>query len=172
MRARGVVSLVVLDIDGVVTDGRVLVSAAGDEMKFISYVDMDAIAAARRRGISLALVTGEATPWASWIGGRLGIDRLVVGAKDKLPTLRSLAAEMGVGLDRVCFMGDGDRDASALAAVGLGVAPSNATRAAKRAAAVVLHSPGGGGAIHELFERLDRGPGVPRRRGGGRPRRR
>ena len=143
------ISLVLLDVDGVLTDGTVLCSAGGDEKKTLFMRDVDAVFEARRRGLRVGLVTGEETPWVDFVSGRLAVRLVAKGAKDKLVAVRHLAEAAGVGLDAVCYVGDSDRDAPALAAVGLGLAPRDASDEAKRTAAVVLSSPGGKGAVAE-----------------------
>ena len=143
------IALVLLDVDGVLTDGTVRYSAQGDEQKSLFMRDVDAVFEARRRGLLVGLVTGEETPWVDFVTGRLAIELVAKGAKDKLAAVRQLAEAAGIGLGAVCYVGDGDRDAPALAAVGLGLAPHDASPEAKRAAAAVLSSPGGRGAVAE-----------------------
>jgi len=146
---RSPISLVLLDVDGVLTDGTVRYSARGDEEKSLFMRDVDAVFEARRCGLLVGLVTGEETQWVEFIARRLAIEVMVQGAKDKLAAVQQLARAEGIGLDAVCYVGDSDRDAPALAAVGLGLAPHDASAKAKRAAAMVLSSPGGRGAVAE-----------------------
>ena len=113
------------------------------------FHDLDAITRAKDAGFALALVTGEDGPSVDWIAHRFGIERVKRGAKDKLAALGALASELGTSLDAFCYVGDGDRDAPALSRVGLGLAPANATRAAKAAADRVLCREGGAGAVAE-----------------------
>lgn len=155
MRAKLPISALVLDIDGVLTDGRVLVGASGEEKKAISYHDMDAVFDARRRGLQVVLITAEATPWVNYIANRLQVEHVISGAKDKLKAIHELTRRLGVTLENICYVGDSDRDAPALAAVGLGIVPANATREAKAAARIVLQSAGGHGAVHEALSILE-----------------
>ena len=145
------IALVLLDVDGVFTDGTVLCSVNGEEEKSLFMRDVDAVFEARRRGVLVGLVTGEETPWVDFIARRLALQLVAKGAKDKLAAVRQLAQAQGVALDAVCYVGDSDRDAPALAAVGLGLAPRDASLEAKRAAAAVLSSPGGRGAVAEAI---------------------
>lgn len=146
------VKIFALDIDGVLTDGTVAFSASGDETKTVSYVDMDAVFEARRRGLEVVLITAEATPWADFIARRLEIVRIVKGAKDKKRALEELAAALRTPLSDICYVGDGDRDAAAIDIAGLGLAPANATPAAASAADVVLRARGGHGAVREALD--------------------
>jgi D-sedoheptulose 7-phosphate isomerase len=146
--------ILALDIDGVLTDGRAALAASGEEEKRIDFHDLDAVTQARRAGFALALVTGEDTPAVDRIARRFGVEQVVRGAKDKVAALNALSAQLGVPLERFCYIGDSDRDAPALARVGLGLAPANATPAAKAAAHRVLSRAGGEGAVAEAVALL------------------
>jgi 3-deoxy-D-manno-octulosonate 8-phosphate phosphatase (KDO 8-P phosphatase) len=144
-----VISLLVLDVDGVLTNGAVLLDAEGRESKTLFARDVDAVFAARRAGVRVALLTGEATPLVDVIARRLEIDVVWVGRKDKDAAIAELASELEVPLEAVCYVGDAVRDAPALALVGLGLAPADAAQAARDAADRVLEAPGGRGAVEE-----------------------
>ena len=146
------IQVLVLDIDGVLTDGKVTLDDSGRELKTLSYRDIDAVFLAQRRGLQVVLVTGEAVPLVDTIARRLEISHVYRGAKDKCQALRSVCTELGVSLQQVCYVGDSQRDADALAMVGLGLAPSDAIRAAKVAAHRVLQHQGGDGAVAEAVE--------------------
>ena len=146
------IQVLALDIDGVLTDGKVTLDDSGRELKTLSYRDIDAVFLAQRRGIQVVLVTGEALPWVDMIARRLEISHVYRGAKDKCQALRSVCTELGVSLQQVCYVGDSERDADALAMVGLGLAPSDAIRAAQVAAHRVLQHQGGDGAVAEAVE--------------------
>ena len=141
------IRLVALDIDGVLTDGTA--SLGEDPCKRIAFHDLDAVTALRRAGLEIALVTGESDAMVDAVAGRFGIALVVRGAKDKAAALTELARECGVELAEVCYVGDSDRDAPALALAGLGLAPADATPAARAAADRVLGARGGAGAAAE-----------------------
>lgn len=146
--------LLALDLDGVLTDGTTSLTPGDSESKRISFQDLDAVHALRRAGMELALVTGEDNALVDLVAARFGIPRVRRGAKDKLAALQALAGELGLPLTAVCYVGDGDRDAPALAQVGLGLAPANATPAARAAAHRVLLARGGHGAVAEAVRLL------------------
>jgi YrbI family 3-deoxy-D-manno-octulosonate 8-phosphate phosphatase len=150
------VSLVVLDVDGVLTDGTVLLMPDGNEVRSVHFHDLDAVAGLRRRGIPVAVLSGEDTAGVKRVAERFGIDETVWGAKDKLPALLDLTDRLGIVVDETCYVGDADRDAPALQAVGIGFAPSDGTPSARAAADHVLASPGGRGAVAEAIAMLDR----------------
>jgi len=146
------IELLALDIDGVITDGKVSVGVHGEETKGIAFRDLDALAKARREGLKLALVTGETGALQAAIAERLNADLVLSGAKDKVLALRTLSEEMGVPLASICFVGDADRDALAFATVGLALCPADASPAARSKAHRVLESRGGEGAVAEAVE--------------------
>lgn len=148
------IRVLALDIDGVLTDGTTALNQTGDEQKRVSLQDLDAVTLAGRSGLTLALVTGEDTPAVDRIAGRFGIEKVARGAKDKVAALSKLAEKLNIPLSAFCYIGDGDRDAPALSRVGLGLAPANATPAAKASAGRVLSRSGGGGAVAEAVELL------------------
>ena len=154
------IQLLALDIDGVLTDGRVTLAADGTETKRLNFHDLDHLTLARREGLPVVLITGETGPLVTAIARRFGVEGVMMGAKDKLAAVRQVAAEHQVELNRVCYVGDSDRDAPALAAVGLGLAPANATPVAQSAAHRVLTRAGGDGAAAEAV-RLVRQMNMP-----------
>ena len=148
------ITLLVLDLDGVITDGTVTITEDGKESKRFSFHDLDAISNAIRAGLQIAVVTGEDTPIVKTITDRFGIRKVITGAKDKLKALKSLSVEYDILLENICYVGDSDRDAPAIVAAGLGIAPSNATQLTKSSADIVLKTPGGSGAIAEVVRIL------------------
>jgi D-sedoheptulose 7-phosphate isomerase len=146
------IELLALDIDGVITDGKVSVGVHGEETKGIAFRDLDALAKARRAGLKLALVTGESGALVSAIAERLSAELVLSGAKDKVVALRELSAETGVNLAAICFVGDADRDALAFPLVGLALCPADASLAARSKAHRVLEARGGEGAVAEAVE--------------------
>lgn len=143
-----------LDIDGVLTDGTACQTDNNLEEKRYSFHDLDAVAKAQRSGFEVALVTGEDTPAVSGIARRFRVERVMRGAKDKVSALSELSTKLNIPLGDFCYIGDSDRDAPALCGVGLGMAPANATPAAKAAAHIVLSCSGGAGAVAEAVSLL------------------
>ncbi len=150
------IRVLALDIDGVLTDGIALLKSSGREEKRISFHDLDAVTQARRSGLTVVLVTAESNTMVDRIAKRFGVEHVVRDAKDKLLALTALSDQIGISLDKFCYIGDSDRDAPALSQVGLGLAPANATSAAKAAAHRVLSHPGGAGAVAEAVALLRR----------------
>jgi 3-deoxy-D-manno-octulosonate 8-phosphate phosphatase (KDO 8-P phosphatase) len=157
-RARRV-RLLVMDVDGVLTDGRMVLSERGDELKAFHTHDGVAVALAKRAGLGTAIVTGETSTIAKTRGEKLGVDRILLGARRKGETLETLAAELGVDLGDVCFVGDDLLDLPALQRAGFAVAVADAVAEVKAAAHVVTRARGGRGAVRESVELILRAQG-------------
>jgi YrbI family 3-deoxy-D-manno-octulosonate 8-phosphate phosphatase len=142
-----VIRVVALDIDGVLTNGEVILDQDGRESKSLFFRDIDAVFAARRAGLRVVLVTGEDTPMVDAIARKLDCADVYRGRKDKVEALEAI----GIALEEICFVGDASRDAPALAAAGLGLAPSDAASEAQTAADRVLEHAGGRGAVGEAI---------------------
>jgi len=150
-RARKI-RLLVMDVDGVLTDGRMILSDRGDELKAFHTHDGVAIALAKRGGLRTAMVTGESSPIAKTRGGKLGIDSIVLGARRKGEVVETLRAEYDVPADAVAYIGDDLLDIPAMQRAGLAVAVADAPAPVKAAAHVVTRAGGGHGALRELVE--------------------
>ena len=150
-RARKI-RLLVMDVDGVLTDGRMTLSERGDELKAFNTHDGLAIALAKRAGIRTAMVTGESSPIAKARGAKLGVDSVVLGARRKGEVVEALRAEHHVPADAVAFIGDDLLDIPAMQIAGLAVAVADAPATVKAAAHHVTRAPGGRGAVRELVE--------------------
>lgn len=158
-RARAV-RLLVMDVDGVLTDGRMGYLERGDELKLFSSRDGVAVALARRAGLRTAIVTGESSTIGQARAARLGIDSVVLGARRKADSVEGLMAEHGVPAAGVAYVGDDLLDLPALQRAGLAVAVADAAPEVRRAAHLVTRAPGGQGAIREVVEVILRAQGV------------
>lgn len=145
---------IALDVDGVLTDGTVLLDAAGHEQKRISFADIMGISRGKRAGLLFALVSGEAGGVLDAIAAKVGVTDVYPGCKDKAGAVRDFAARHQLELDEVCFVGDDVNDVEAMELSGLAAAPPTAHRSALNAAALVTGRAGGAGAIREVIDRL------------------
>jgi YrbI family 3-deoxy-D-manno-octulosonate 8-phosphate phosphatase len=156
------IRLLVLDIDGVITDGTILLLASGDEVRSVHFHDLDAVARVRRHGLDVAILSGEDTPAGHRVAERFGIGEAVWGAKEKLAALEDLTSRLGVALGETCYVGDADRDVPALEAAGIGLVPGDATATARVAADQVLDAMGGRGAVAAAVTLLEQTCELPR----------
>ncbi len=157
-RARRI-RLLVVDVDGVLTDGRMILSERGDELKAFHSHDGVAIALAKRAGIKTAMVTGEASPIAKARGAKLGVDSVVLGARRKGESLEALMAEHGLTTEAVAYIGDDLLDLPALQRAGLALAVADAATEVKAIAHFVTKARGGEGVLRECVELILRAQG-------------
>lgn len=158
-RARRV-RLLVLDVDGVLTDGRMILAERGDELKAFHSRDGVAVALAKRAGLRTAMVTGESSPIAKARGAKLGVDSVVLGARRKGDTLEALCAEFGLTPEAAAYVGDDLLDIPAMQRAGLALAVADAAAPVKAVAHVVTRARGGRGAVRECVELILRAQGV------------
>ena len=165
MPSRGVVArarkirLLVMDVDGVLTDGRMILSDRGEELKSFHTHDGIGLALAKRAGLRTALVTDESSPIAKTRGAKLGVDSVVLGARRKGESVEALRAEFDLAPDAVAFIGDDLLDIPALQVAGLAVTVADASAVVKAVAHVVTRARGGHGAVRELVELILRAQG-------------
>jgi 3-deoxy-D-manno-octulosonate 8-phosphate phosphatase (KDO 8-P phosphatase) len=157
-RARRV-RLLVMDVDGVLTDGRMILSERGDELKAFHTRDGLAVALAQRAGLRTAMVTGESSPIAKARGAKLGVDSVVLGARRKGDTVEALMSEFGLAADAVAYLGDDLLDIPAMQRAGLALAVADAAAEVKAIAHAVTRAAGGQGALRECVELILRAQG-------------
>ena len=148
-----------MDVDGVLTDGRMILSERGDELKAFHSHDGVAVALAQRAGIKTAMITGETSPIAKARGAKLGVDSVVRGVRRKGETVGALCAEFDLPAEAVAYMGDDLLDVPALQNVGLAITVSDAPAEVKSVAHVVTKACGGRGAAREAVELILRAQG-------------
>ncbi|HSF07286.1 MAG TPA: HAD hydrolase family protein [Methylomirabilota bacterium] len=156
--SRGVVArarqvrLLVADVDGVLTDGRMVLSDRGDELKAFHARDGVAVALAKRAGVRTAFITGETSPLAKTRGDKLAVDAVVLGARRKGEALAELCAQFGLTPGAAAYVGDDLLDVPALQRAGLAIAVADAVREVKAVAHVVTRGRGGSGVLRECVE--------------------
>lgn len=150
------IKAVVLDVDGVLTDGTLYWGAGPEEWKRISFLDIMGVSIGQRAGLQFALISGENGPLLDRLVQRLRIAHVYGGRKDKAEALREFAAAAGLTLAQICYVGDDVNDVPAMRLAGLAAAPASAHRSAREAARVVTESDGGHGAVREIIDLLVR----------------
>lgn len=143
-----------MDVDGVLTDGTVEIHSDGTESKRFSILDGMGLVRLNKAGIAVAWISGRASGATTARASELKIPHLVQGRTDKLMALQELASQLGLAAAQVCYMGDDDIDAPAIAWAGVGVAPANSMPAALKAARLVPKRPAGLGAVREVCEHI------------------
>ncbi len=150
------VRLVSLDVDGVMTDGRVVYGPEGraGELQFFHVQDGIAIEWLRQHGIHVAWITGRGSRTTQVRAAELGVRELHLRVKDKRAVLEDVQRRLGVGADETLVMGDDLPDLVQHSACALFVAPSNAVPEVRAAAHLVTRAAGGNGAVRELVRAL------------------
>lgn len=156
-RALRDVGLIVSDVDGVVTDRRIVVLEGGELRSFNAF-DGLAVGLARTAGIPIAWISRKVSAPVEARARELGIE-LHMGILDKGACLREVAARRNVPIETVAFLADDLQDLAAFAVCGVPVAVADAVPEVRRAAKVVLARRGGEGALRELVERTLRSQG-------------
>jgi 3-deoxy-D-manno-octulosonate 8-phosphate phosphatase (KDO 8-P phosphatase) len=154
------IKLLVLDVDGVLTDGSLLLDSAGRDWKRFHVHDGVALVAAQRAGIRIAIVSGRASPAVSRRMAEIGIRDVHQGVADKAAAARALMRRFRVVPAEVAAMGDDLPDLGLMREVGLRLAPANAVREVRRMAHWVSRRAGGEGAVREAIEMLLRARGA------------
>lgn len=148
------IRLLVLDVDGVLTDGGIYIGPAGEELKRFHVQDGLAMVAAQRAGLGLAVISGRASPSVARRMAELGVTEVHQGVTDKAATLAAVMARLGVATDEVAVMGDDLTDLPLMRRVGLSLAPRDAAPETRRAADWVAPRGGGQGAVRDAIELL------------------
>jgi 3-deoxy-D-manno-octulosonate 8-phosphate phosphatase (KDO 8-P phosphatase) len=146
------VDAVVLDVDGVLTDGSFWWGPNGEEWKRFCFADVMGISIGRKAGLVFGLISGEASPLVDRFAAKMNIEEVHKGCKDKGAALALFAERQNIPLNRICFVGDDVNDLPAFAIAGMSAAPANAQPAVLAAATVRLAQRGGDGAVRELIE--------------------
>jgi N-acylneuraminate cytidylyltransferase len=147
------VGAVVTDFDGVHTDDTVLIGGNGEEFVTVSRSDGMGVARLTAAGIPVLILSTETNPVVSARARKLGVE-VVQGSSDKAAALSAWAAERGIPLSRVAYLGNDVNDLGCLDLVGWPVAVPEAHPLVLAAARLVLTAPGGAGAVRELAEHV------------------
>ena len=148
------VRLLVLDVDGVLTDGGLYYGPTGEEIKRFHVQDGLAIAAARQAGVQVAVISGRASASVTRRMAELGVVEVHQGVEDKAAALASLMTRLGLAPLQVAVMGDDLMDLPLMRQVGLALAPANAVSEVRKAAHWISRRRGGDGAVREAIEHL------------------
>lgn len=152
-RARDI-SILVFDVDGVLTDGTIYMGPDGLEGKGFYVRDGLAMVAARKVGIQLGIVTARQSAVVAKRAEELGVEHVYQAVKDKRAAVTAIAERAGVSLSSLAFMGDDLIDLPALCAVGLSAAPADAEDVVLQQVHYVARRPGGRGAVRDFCQDL------------------
>ena len=148
------IRLLVLDVDGVLTDGLIILDDHGVESKHFHVRDGAAIALWNKVGRRTAILSGRSARCVDLRAAELGIEPVVQGSPDKGEALRQMIAKLNLELSQVGFMGDDLADLPALEIAGFAACPGDAAPEVQAVADHVTSAPGGRGAVREVIEIL------------------
>ena len=145
------IKLLALDVDGVLTDGSIYISPAGEVFKGFNAKDGMGISCALRSGLQIAVITGRQSPIVERRCEELGITLLQQGVKDKRLALQQMAQKLGLVREEIAYMGDDLNDIPAFKASGLNLVPADAAIEVMAVADIITKASGGRGAVREAI---------------------
>lgn len=152
IRNRGI-KMLIMDCDGVLTDGAMIFSKNGDEIKRFNAKDGQGIKQCRANGINTGIISaGISTGLVEKRAEMLGVKHVYVGKQPKLEILNDWLQELDLKLENIAYIGDDITDIPILEKVGASFCPADAVSAVKQSAEVVLSLKGGAGCVRELIE--------------------
>ena len=154
------IELLVLDVDGVLTDGAIVVDDRGIESKHFHVRDGGGIALWRKSGKRVAIISGRSAACVDVRAAELGIAPVIQGSTDKRGSILVLLQEFGLDPRQVCAMGDDLADLPMLALAGLAACPGDASGEVVASAHFVASLPGGRGAVREVIEMILKNQGA------------
>lgn len=152
LKAAQKIKLLLLDVDGVLTDGRLYYGNSGEEMKAFDIQDGLGIKLLQRGGIKVGIITGRTSSLLKRRAQELDIQPLIQGREDKLTALNELLEDMDITLEEIAFVGDDLPDLAVLRRVGLGITPANGNHILASQALWQTKKSGGNGAVREVAE--------------------
>ena len=144
------IRMLVLDVDGVLTDGKLYFDHAGHEMKAFNTRDGQGMKALQRCGIEVAVITGRKSEAVTQRMTQLGVQHVYQGREDKLNAFLQLLETTGLDAQQICFAGDDWIDLPVLLRVGLAVSVADAEDQVKQHAHWITTRNGGAGAVREI----------------------
>ena len=146
------IKMLVLDVDGVLTDGTLIINADGGESKFFNTLDGHGIRMWQRAGLKVAFLSGRSSESTKYRAEQLEVDYCLQDCHNKLDGLENFLEQSGLSAREVAYIGDDLPDLPPIRYVGFGVAVANAVDEVKQYADYVTTRRGGGGAVREVIE--------------------
>lgn len=154
------VEAIVLDVDGVMTDGGIIPTPDGDFIRRYNAKDGYAIASAIREGLKVCIISGGRGRMLENRLQMLGVTRYYLNCMDKVATIREFLADYNIDLENVIYMGDDIPDLECMRLVGVPVCPSDAAMEVVEASRYISEYNGGHGAVRDIIEQVMRAKGL------------
>lgn len=148
------IKLVVLDVDGTLTDGKLYIDNMGNEMKAFDVKDGLAINQAIRQGIIFAIITGKTSKIVERRGKELGIQEIVQGSFNKIKDLENILEKYGITLEETAYIGDDLIDLKPMKLCGFAACPNDSVAEIIEISDYVSTKNGGQGAVREILEKI------------------
>lgn len=146
------IKLLILDVDGVMTDGRIIMNDTGHEMKCFHVRDGHGLKLLLSAGIDVIMISGRKSKSVKYRAKELGIQEIYQGVKEKGSLCRRLIQRKRLRREQVCCMGDDLPDLPMFSQAGISIAVADASPEVQRAASLVTKNRGGNGAVREVCE--------------------
>ena len=153
-KSAAAIRLLVLDVDGTMTDGRLYFGPRGEALKVFHVRDGQGIKHLDAAGIKVAVITGRKSKMTDVRCRELGVEHVIQGAEDKVAAFEKLRARLKIEASESACVGDDITDVPLMKVVKLAFAVADAHRDALRAAHIVTSLPGGSGAVREVCDYL------------------
>ncbi|WP_445362329.1 KdsC family phosphatase [Microbulbifer sp. ANSA003] len=144
----------VLDVDGVLTDGKLYFDNSGNELKTFHTLDGHGIKMLQNSGVRVAIITGRRSNVVERRAHDLGINKLIQGREDKFAALQELLSEESCRLEDIAYVGDDYPDLLVMTKIGCPIAPPNAAPPVRERALWITEARGGEGAVREVCDRI------------------
>ncbi len=148
------IKIVIIDVDGVLTDGRIILDANGNESKAFNVQDGTGITYLHRAGIKTAIISGRESKVVEQRAKELCIEDVYLGIHNKIEAYEDILEKHKIEDSEICYIGDDLIDLPILRRVGFSVAVPNAVIEVKESVSYVTNTPGGYGAIREVAEKI------------------
>lgn len=152
IKAAQKIKLILLDVDGVLTDGRLYYGNNGEELKAFDIQDGLGIKLLQKGDIEVGIITGRSSMLLTRRTEELGIELVVQGREDKLTALNEILEGRAIDLEEIAFVGDDLPDLAVIRRVGLGITPANGNHLVASQALWQTKKGGGQGAVREVAE--------------------
>ncbi|MBO7189074.1 MAG: HAD hydrolase family protein [Alistipes sp.] len=154
------VEAIVLDVDGVMTDGGIIPTPDGDFIRRYNAKDGYAIASAIREGLKICIISGGRGRMLENRLQMLGVTRYYLNCMDKVTAIREFATDYNIDLENAIYMGDDIPDLECMRLVGVPVCPSDAAMEVVEASRYISEFNGGHGAVRDIIEQVMRAKGI------------
>ncbi|WP_198147363.1 KdsC family phosphatase [Gilvimarinus polysaccharolyticus] len=158
-RARRI-KLLLLDVDGVLTDCKLYFDNAGNELKAFNTLDGQGIKLLQKSGVKVGIITGRSSALVARRARDLGIELIIQGREDKWQALQEMIEGMDIALNEIAHMGDDWPDLSIMARVGLALSVPNGHSAVTERAHWISHNRGGNGAVRDACDLIMQAQGT------------